>query len=244
MTAFAVATETYSGPLDALLNLIEERKLSISSVSLSEVTDAYLAYVESLPNLPLGETAQFILIASTLLLIKSRALLPSVDLSEEETHSIEELQRRLARYALIRKCARAVKNVWGETPLVFPRRQPTPEHTGGRAIEFNAGETTIEALKRAALRLIDSLPKPERIAEATVAPLLKLEEVITNLRERLSSSIRTKWSDLKGASGKHELIVQFLAILELVRSGSISATQEKLFSDILLETESLGAPKY
>ena len=244
MIAFALATSAYSGPLEALLTLIEERKLSISEVSLAEVTDAYLLYVESLPHLPLAETAQFVLVASTLLLIKSRTLLPSVDLSEEESQSIEELERRLARYALVRKTSRILRQRWGVSPLIFPRHQPSPEHTGGFAALFNPGETSTLKLFEAARRLLNTLPKPEKIIEATVSPVLKLEEVISNLRNRLSSSIRASWNDLTKASGKHEMIVHFLAVLELIRNGSISATQEKLFSDILLETEALGAPKY
>jgi len=76
--SFTVQAASFVGPLETLLNLIEDRKLSVSEVSLAEVTDAYLAYVEKLPELPLGETAQFILVASTLLLIKSRTLLPSL----------------------------------------------------------------------------------------------------------------------------------------------------------------------
>ena len=124
MEKFSVATQTYSGPLEALLNLIEERKLAISEVSLSEVTDAYLAYVEKLPELPLGETAQFILVASTLLLIKSRTLLPMLSLSDDERESVEELERRLARYALIRKTAKLLRKEWGRAPLLLAKRAP------------------------------------------------------------------------------------------------------------------------
>jgi len=97
MERFSVETEAFSGPLEALLNLIEDRKLAISEVSLAEVTDAYLAYVEKLPGLPLGETAQFILVASTLLLIKSRTLLPTLTLSDDERESVQELARRSSR---------------------------------------------------------------------------------------------------------------------------------------------------
>lgn len=244
IAAFSVQTGLFAGPLNALLNLIEERKLSISEVSLAEVTDAYLVYVEHLPELPLGETAQFILIASTLLLIKSRTLLPTVDLTEEETESIAELERRLAHYSLIRDAARRLKKQWGITPLVFAKRQPAYLYVGGREAAFSPGAATLETVRIAAYRLIHSLPKPEKFAEATVAPVLKLEEVILRLRSRLSNSLRAKWSELTKKAGKHEMIVHFLAVLELVRSGSISATQERLFSDILLETEALGAPKY
>src|SRR3989344_2983861 len=94
---FTIKAACCEGPLDALLDMIEGRKLSITEVSLAEVCDAYLAHIEKLPSLPLGETAQFILAASTLLLIKSRALLPTMTLSEDERESAEELGRRLQR---------------------------------------------------------------------------------------------------------------------------------------------------
>lgn len=244
MNAFSVALAPYSGPLNALLNLIEERKLSISEVSLSEVTDSYLAYVEKLPELPLGETAQFILIASTLLLIKSRTLLPSVELSDEESQSIEELEKRLARYAVIRKAARQLRTRWGVAQLFFPRRKPAFSQVAGERVAFIPGMTTLLQVQEAARRLVQMLPKPAKLAEASVAPVLALEEVIAHMRTRLASSIRTSWKEMTEKAGKHEMIVHFLAVLELVRSGSISATQDRLFSDILLETEALGAPRY
>ena len=103
---FSIETEHYAGPLETLLDLIEKRKLSVSKVSLAEVCDGYLAYVEKLPELPLSETSQFVLVASTLLLIKSRSLLPTVELSDDEEQSIEELERRLQRYAWIRKASK------------------------------------------------------------------------------------------------------------------------------------------
>ena len=235
---FSITTEAFSGPLEALLNLIEERKLSISQVSLADVTDAYLAYVEKLPSLPLGETAQFVLVASTLLLIKSRTLLPSLSLTEEERESVEELERRLARYALVRKAARELRKEWGERPLIFAKRSPE------RVPIFSPGELSLNAIKELAQRLVNILPKPEELARAAVAPILALEDVIVSLKERLTRAIKAKFSELTAKRGREETIVYFLATLELVRSGSISATQEKLFSDITLEAEAAGIPKY
>lgn len=236
---FTIETDAFEGPLEVLLNLIESRKLSISEISLAEVTDGYLAYVEKLPELPLGETAQFILVASTLLLIKSRSLLPSVDLTDEETYSIEELERRLKQYAVYRAAAKLLRAVWGTRPYTFPRRAPE------RRIVFSPGETTPTLLLSRIRSLIDLLPKPDVAAKALIAPVLKLEEVIEHVRTRLTSALRTKFSEFTNAKNRHEVIVYFLAMLELVRSGSISATQEQLFSDIHLEAESTGGvPKY
>ena len=235
---FSITTETFSGPLDALLNLIEERKLSISQVSLADVTDAYLAYVEKLPSLPLGETAQFVLVASTLLLIKSRTLLPSLSLTEEERESVEELERRLARYAIVRKAARGLRKEWGERPLIFSKHAPE------RTAVFSPSEISIGAIVEVAQRLMNILPKPEALARAAVAPILALEDVIVQLKHRLTQAFKAKFSELTAKRGREETIVYFLATLELVRAGSISATQEKLFSDITLETEAESLPKY
>lgn len=237
MDKFSVATTVYSGPLEALLNLIEERKLSISEISLAEVTDAYLAYIEKLPALPLGETAQFILIAATLLLIKSRTLLPTLSLSAAERESVQELERRLARYALIRKAVRDLKKQWGRQPLLFPRRAPSAEPV------FAPAEASLEAISEAMQRLIHILPKPESLAKVAVAPLLALEDVIKHLRERLGKALKARFSELTRSRGKHETIVYFLALLELVRSGSVSVTQEKLFADITLEAE-VSLPRF
>jgi len=238
--SFSLETTSFQGPLETLLNLIELRKMSISEISLSEVCDAYLAYVEKLPELPLGETAQFILVASTLLLIKSRTLLPSLELTEEERESVEELERRLARYAIIRKAAKVLRKEWGRSPLVLAKRAPAREAV------FSPAESSISNIRDAAVRLIKSIPKPEQLAEAAVVPILALEDVIKSLHARITTAIRTRWSDLtRNTADKHVLIVHFLAILELVRDGSASVSQDKLFSDITIEIENLtGAPRY
>ncbi len=235
---FSLTTDAFQGPLEALLDMIDARKLSISEVSLADVTDAYLAYVEKLPEMPLGETAQFILVASTLLLIKSRSLLPTLTLSEDERESVDELERRLARYAIVRKAAKLLRKEWGVAPYRFPKRAPA------RAPKFNPAEATVATVSAAVLRLISLLPKPEALVQAAVAPVLALEDVIINLKSRLNSAFKARFSELTKSKDRHEVIVYFLAMLELVRSGSASVSQEKLFEDITIESENTGSPRY
>jgi segregation and condensation protein A len=235
---FALDTEAYKGPLEALLDLIEGRKLSISDISLAEVSDSYLAYVEKLPNLPLAETSQFVLVASTLLLIKSRSLLPLLELSEEERESVEELERRLMKLKLVRQGAKLLRKEWGRAPLLFPRRAPALE-----AI-FSPAEASPNVIHGAVARLINLLPKPQDVANAVVAPVLALEDVIEDLKKRLNTALKARWSDLTKGASKYDAIVHFLAILELVRSGSASVTQDKLFSEITIESEDFGRPSY
>src|SRR4051794_29176459 len=97
-----VKTPVYEGPLDLLLELIEKRKLLINDISLAAVTDEYIAKINSLSELPVGETADFIALAATLLLIKSRSLLPTLALSGEEERDIKELEYRLAVYQILK----------------------------------------------------------------------------------------------------------------------------------------------
>ncbi len=236
---FNFATESFQGPLEALLDLIEARKLSISEVTLADVTDAYLAYVEKLPQMPLGETAQFILVASTLLLIKSRTLLPTLTLSEEERESVDELERRLARYAVIRKAAKGLRKQWGVSPYRFPKRAPL------RAPVFNPAEASVERVSGVLQRLISLLPKTEALVEAAVAPVIALEDVIISMKKRITGAFRTHFSELTKEKDRHEVVVYFLAMLELVRHGNASVTQDKLFGDIMIESEDVGGtPRY
>src|SRR3989344_4591424 len=94
-TQFYIKTRSFEGPLELLLELIEKRKLFISDISLAAVADEYMVYVRDFDDFPMEDTAQFILTASTLVLIKSRSLLPGVKLTEEEVSDIQDLERRL-----------------------------------------------------------------------------------------------------------------------------------------------------
>ena len=241
---FTIESEHFAGPLETLLDLIEKRKLAVSNVSLAEVCDGYLAYVESLPELPLSETSQFVLVASTLLLIKSRALLPTVELSDEEENSIEELERRLQHLAVIRRASKLLRKEWGRAPIVLERRAPdVAKALGVPRASFAPGESSIERIAKAVGRIVATLPTATRLSEAVVAPVLALEDVITNLKTRLQSA-RTRWSELSRGASRGDMIVHFLAILELVRHSSVSVTQDRLFGDIIVESDDTGAPRY
>lgn len=236
--SFKITAPVFEGPLETLLNLIEARKLSISEISLAEVCDAYLAYVEKLPQMPLGETAQFILVASTLLLIKSRTLLPTLDLSSDERQSVEELERRLALLALVRKGSRLLRRAWGRAPLILARSSPA------RPVIFAPRETSQSSLREAAQRIARTLPKPLDLARAAVAPVLALDDVIKSVHERLTRALKARFSELTKSADRSDVIVYFLAMLELVRAGSASVSQEKLFADITIEIENAVVPRY
>ena len=112
--AFTIKTQSFEGPLDLLLELIEKRKLFIGDIALAKVTDDFISHIKQFENMPMGESAHFILVASTLLLIKSKALLPGLSLTEEEQGDIHDLETRLKIYKRIKDASKDIETLFGK----------------------------------------------------------------------------------------------------------------------------------
>jgi segregation and condensation protein A len=238
MQQFTVQTTNFEGPLDLLLSLIQGRKLYINELSLAEVTDEYLKYISNFKEMPMSETAQFILIASTLLLIKSRSLLPSLELSEEEEESIEELERRLAQYRLIKRASKCIYKIWGVNQIIISKGQ------GFDLAKFSPGESSLESLNGAGNDLVNSIPIILVKETATVGSVISLEEIIKKLHNRILRDTSSTFKTLTSDSTKEEIVIQFLALLELLKEGGIFASQKDSFGDIMVESEFVQTPRY
>lgn len=229
-TAYQVKTEKFEGPLDLLLSLIEKRKLLINDISLAQVTDDFIEYVRRMGSFPLAESAQFILIASTLLLIKSRSLLPILELTDEEEESIEDLEKRLAEYKRYKDLSRHIGALFGKK-VIFAKE--------GRYFEpvFSpTDEITPENLREAIRSVFNDFPiKEEKIPKAVVKKVISLEDAIENVIKRVKEGIKLNFKEFAGVKGKENranAIVSFLAILELFKRGVIDIVQEKRFDEI------------
>jgi segregation and condensation protein A len=246
---FKIKTEHFEGPLDLLLNLIEKRKLFINEISLARITDDYIAHINNIGDFPIAESAQFILIASTLLLIKSKSLLPSLNLTEEEQTSIHDLENRLKLYQRIKDLSLHVKERFGKE-IIF-------EKNINRNVEpvFSPDESmTIPSLLSSIHDVLKNLPKKEHLPKAVVKKVISLEEMIGSLTERIKTSLKMSFKDFaKGHSEQGEkehkemkmhVVVSFLAMLELVKQGIIMVSQDDDFGDIQMETQELGVPRY
>jgi segregation and condensation protein A len=235
-------TRVFEGPLDLLLDLIEKRKLLINDISLAQVTDEYLSRIQAMDEMPLGDTAQFVSLAATLLLIKSRSLLPLLEISGEEEQDIKELEYRLALYQLIKQTARGLGARARGTTL-FEGTLPSFEPL------YVADESaTLTSIRAAATSLIESFPQFASIPSVTVKKIVSLEEMIEKMAGRVSSAFSLSFKEFSGhgKSGvvKGEVIVSFLALLELIKQGIIRATQGQSHGDITLENDSVSTPSY
>ena len=238
--SYIVKTGSFQGPLDLLLDLIEKRKLPISEVSLAGVADDYITYVKTLSEFPIAMSAHFILIASTLLLIKSKSLLPNLSLSEEEQGSIADLERRLKLYKRARELGRTIQSRFGKHIIFAPEQRM-------EVVVFSPDKrTTIPFLSEALKTLLHNLPKAPALTKAVVAKVVSLEEMISNLTEQIKTSLKLSFRDFAhvGKKEKVHVIVSFLAMLELVKQGVISVRQDKHFDEILMETDRLEVPRY
>lgn len=239
--SFTVKTQAFEGPLDLLLDLIEKRKLFISDIALAKVTDDFIEHVKRFENLPMGESAHFILVASTLLLIKSKSLLPDLALTEEEQGDIKDLETRLKIYRRVKEAGKHVESLFGKD-MIFGVSQSRPfSPTFAPDPEFSL-ERALDSLKD----LVKRLPKPETLPKLTVKKIISLEDMIGNLTSRITSQLKMSFKQFT-AEHKGErinVIVSFLAMLELVKHGVLEVTQRGDFSDIEMETKQVGVPKY
>lgn len=247
-TDFKVRVGEFEGPLELLLDLIEKRKLHISDVALSQVADEFIEYTKSFENFPIGDSADFILIASTLLLIKSKSLLPNLILTEEEQGSIEDLERRVAIYKKYKELSLVIGKMLGNS-LYFakPARLASESAMSGEKMFFPTPEVNLVSLKNTLLEVLQNIPKKaESLPKVMVAKIISLEEMISKLSERITKSLKTSFKDFSnmGKTEKVNVIVSFLAMLELVKQGLVRVSQGEHFDDIEIESEKTGVPIY
>lgn len=230
---------SFEGPFGLLLELVEKRKLFINDVSLATVTEDYLNHINQLGGLNSSEIASFVFVASTLILIKSKSLLPNLSLTDEEEGDIKDLEERLRLYELYTKFGGNIKDVFGQKIIFAPL-----ERKNDILVFLPDNQITKESMMGFARGVIGAMPKKVFMPEVEVKKVINIEEMIEKLTERIRNLLTMNFKDFGGLSTNTRkpqtreervvVIVGFLAMLELVRKGIIHAVQESDSSDIIL----------
>ncbi len=237
---FSIKTQVFEGPLELLIELCEKRKLLINDISLAEVTDEYIRRVSEMQEKSLPNTAQFVQLAATLLLIKSKSLLPVLELTKEEEATIEDLEDRLRQYQIYREAGLALAVLFGKNRL-YRRRFVSPKDP----IFMPDKWCTLPELHQAMWQVLQNLPKKEIKPKVQVKATISLEDMMKSLQRRIETQLKTKFSDIRKEADEHKtVIVGFLAILELVKQGNVLVSQLGRFADIEIEIEKKGTPRY
>ncbi len=221
----------FEGPLDLLLSLIEREKLDITTVSLAQIADQYLEYLSTEKNVTLENLAAFLSVASRLLLIKSRALLPVLTFTEEEEEAVDDLEWRLRQYKLFRDAAITLGELFGSRNESFMRES----FLGSQVVFYPPKDFSVDDLVRHFRSLLGDIPVYEDIPEKVVEQVASLEERIIHLQEHLTERIETSFAEFSvAAKNKTDVIISFLALLELIKQCFLIAEQDDLSQGIRL----------
>ncbi|MDY6351662.1 MAG: segregation/condensation protein A [Lachnospiraceae bacterium] len=244
-----VKLPVFSGPLELLLHLIDKNKVSIYDIPIAEITDQYMEYLDSIDYEDLDNISEFLVMASTLLSIKAKMLLPeerSEEEDEEDEDPREELVRQLVEYKTYHELALRLAEQAGSAGLVLYKEPTIPDEVKEYEPETDPEEllsgVTLEklnqvfndVLKRQKNRVDPIRSRFGSIKKEKVSLDQKIGEVISFARVHRKFSFR---NILKASETKTEVIVTFLAMLELMKTGKIKARQEEIFGDIEMESQ-------
>lgn len=233
ITEYNIKTESFEGPFDVLLELIEKRKLFINDISLSQVTDDFLTFIKRMENTEASTLSAFIVVAATLILIKSRSLLPNFTLTTEEEKDIGDLESRLKIYKMFVGLGDGIRASFGKKisfeKLITKNSVP---------IFVPSTLTTVESMNEIVNRILKNIPKKEKLPEIEVKKVISIEEMLNRLTDRMQTAMKTSFNQFVGVGApknreeKVLVIVGFLAMLELVRQGIMDVLQDDVFGDI------------
>lgn len=231
---YHIKTDAFEGPFHLLLSLIEERKFFINDLSLAQITEDYLNYLSKIEKSDSQEISNFIVIAATLILIKSKSLLPNLSLTDEEQSDIQNLEERLKLYEFYTKLSLHLKNNFGKK-IIFAGE----ERKNDFLVFLPDDQITKESMMTFAHNALGKIPKKIFLPEVEVKKVINIEEMIEKLTGRIEETLKMSFKDFTGVAKTKEekvvVIIGFLAMLELVRQGILDVMQENNFEEIIMK---------
>ncbi len=220
MEQLSFHVEAFEGPLDLLLTLIKKNKVNIYDIPISEILEQYLDAIAQMEKFDLEVSSEFLVLAATLLQIKSKMLLPAKDEEEEAEDPREELVRRLIEYKRFKEKAEFLK---GRENLGYTRFYKAPEYIKRPIIPFDYSKVTAENLlisyKVSYMKLERKLPPPKKSFEGIVGhEKVSVKSRVKSIWKKLISKGKAKFLDLfKGVKSRPEAVASFMAVLELIK---------------------------
>lgn len=241
-----VKLQVFEGPLDLLLHLLEKNKVNIYDIPIVEITNQYMEYISEMKRQDLNVVSEFLVMAATLLDIKSRMLLPKEETEEEEEDPRAELVQKLLEYKMYKCMSYELKDRQVDAVKVLFKMPTIPEEVKQYEEPVDLQELLSDVTLKKLNAIFKSILKKQ---EDKVDPIrsrfgkiekeeVSLEERMVYLEQYAIAHRRFSFRELLEAqSSKMEIIVTFLSILELMKIGKIYISQENLFDDILVESK-------
>lgn len=225
---YTTKLEKFEGPLDLLLQLIEAADLDITEVSIADVAEQFMQYLSAVEEKNPEELADFLVVATKLLLIKSRVLLPNIVLDEEGDG--DDLARQLKMYKEYLDASKKIEQILLDKNILFARAKIPLDIE----VIFNPPKNlTTEKIKELLKGLIADMEPFIKLPEKSLERAVSIKEKINEIRNKILSKINTSFRELVGDSkNRTDLIVTFLGLLELVKQRVVSVKQDEMFEDI------------
>ena len=230
---YQIQTENFVGPLEKLLELIEAENLDVTLVSVARVTGDFINYIKSLDNkLDHKTLADFVAMAARLMLIKSKALLPSLELTNAEEADIKDLESKLTLYKEFKNAGKLLAKLFSTANQAHSKEflQNIPNIFNPPNSLSNAN--LLKNIKTVLGNLEFLAPKEQKEVSKI---LVTLEEKIAELITRMQKIDKQSFRDLTIGKSKSEIVVLFLALLHLLKTQSMHGRQENQFDDIIIE---------
>lgn len=231
---YVIELEAYQGPFDLLLDLVAKNEVDLWDIPIAAITEQYLEYLYSLQEKDLAITGEFLVMAATLIRIKSRMLLPQEPHVDDEDDEQEdpriELVEQLVRYKFFKEAAEFLNHRYEEASRQFTRGQRVESYDLTPVYTAPLGELTLDELAALFHQLISELEKEPAVH--TISGTISLQERLALVRLQLVGQPRATFSELVRNNTTAEIVVTFLAILELVRLGEIALVQTKSCGEI------------
>jgi segregation and condensation protein A len=226
-----IKTGQFQGPLGLLLQLIEKEELDITQVSWAKIADQYIEYIKEASHINPEEMADFLVVAARLLLIKSKALLPF--LYPEEEKEISDLENQLRMYKEFLEAMKKIEAMIGKKKFMFAREFNRQAILASAHIFSPPKNISLGNLKMVFEDILGRIIPAPKLEEEMLERTIHIEEKIESIKQSLLERLKINFSNiLKEAKSKTEIIVSFLAMLELIKQRDIQVSQEGLFNEI------------
>ncbi len=238
---YVIQLEVFEGPMDLLLHLIEREELPITSVSLSGVTQQYLDYMATLEQLRPDDIAEFLVMAARLLYIKSSALLPRPELEDEEEEEDpgEALARQLREYKRFKEKAAFLKELEASGLRTYVRLAPPPVMEK----RLDPSGLNVDALLDALYEVLEEMNPPEPPIHSMAAIEITIDDKLEELGALVKTGKPFRFKQiLRQARSRTEIVVTFMAVLEMIKQRQVRVTQSHPFDDILVEPLATPTP--
>lgn len=248
MDNMTVRLDSFSGPLDLLYHLIEKNEIDIYDIPIAELTDQYIEFISREENKNMDGMSEFVVMAASLIEIKSRMLLPSVQGEEAEEDPREELVQKLIEYKkyksvteiLLKRSEEAAMTLFREPDMIIPELMKKDELPVDECLRGLTMEDLYKAFRDVMIRREKKIDRVRSGFRSVRHDNFTVDEKIISLRSVLKVSPRVKFYEMFSRdTTREEILVTFLALLELIRRHNVSVEQDDIFGEIYISAENM-----